>query len=48
MTTPDSGGRHFTFRTVAVLIHVGRVLGSRAERDDFWALPAALNRMSWR
>jgi ADP-ribose pyrophosphatase YjhB (NUDIX family) len=39
MITLESGNRRFACRAAGIAIHDGRVLLSRAEFDDFWALP---------
>ncbi len=39
MLTFSSQQGRFNYRTVAVLIHGGRVLVHRGEKDDFWSLP---------
>ena len=39
MITFEKDYNKFNFRTVGVIIHDGKVLVHRAEKDDFWALP---------
>lgn len=38
LSFPTPGGR-FSVRTVAVLLHCGRLLTHRMEHDNFWSLP---------
>ena len=39
MITFEKNGNKFNFRAVGVIIHDGKVLVHRAEKDNFWALP---------
>ncbi|MBO6558823.1 MAG: NUDIX domain-containing protein [Pseudomonadales bacterium] len=39
MLTFDDDNRRFTYRTVGILIHQGKVLLQSSPDDDYWALP---------